>query len=157
VSVEAFGHINPNQTVETSQKYDQPPDTSDATTLPQQEIRDDRHREVSYLSSAAILAHERALLSDMQAEAASLAEEIRQADIALARIKIDFLYIEEQISDLGRAGVPQMTMKRNLEETYRAAAANKTSLVLLHKAKLEEINALHAHQNRREWSMSDDY
>jgi len=156
VSVEAFGHINPNQTVETSQKYEQPPGTSDATTLPQQEIHDDRHREVSYLSSAAILAHERALLSEIQAEAASLAEEIRQVDIALARIKIDLQYVDEQISDLGHAGVPQMTMRKNLEGAYQAAAANKANLVLLRTAKLEEVDALHAHQDRREWSINKD-
>jgi hypothetical protein len=157
MSVETIQPIGQNETAETTRLHEQPSDRHDVTTLPQQEIHDDRHREVSYLSSAAILTHERELLSEIHTEIIVLAEKIRQADIALARINIDLLYVDEQISDLGHAGVPQMTMRKNLEKAYQAAAANKASLVSMHKEKAEEANALRAHQDRREWSMNEDH
>lgn len=155
MSVEAFGHINPNQTVETSQKYDQPLYTPDATTLPEQESYD--YSNVRYLSSADTMEHESALLAALQTEATALAEQIQQADLALARIEIDFLDVKEQISDLGRPGVPQMDKQRELEQAYEVAVANKASLVALHSAKTEKINNILTNQDRRERSMSEDY
>lgn len=156
MSIETIQPINPDANAETPRVHEQPLGKSDAIILPQHEI-DDEHRDVLYLSSAAILAHERALLSEMQAEVVALAEKIRQTDITLARIGLDFYFVKEQISDLGYSGVPQMTMQKDLEAAYQTALVEKASLASLYQAKREEITALKAHQERREWSMSGDY
>lgn len=154
MSVETIRHTSPHSAVETTPEREQPLVTPDATAFEQHEDSyAASQRDIFYLSSAAILAHEHARIAELTDEAIALQDEIRLVVAELTRIANDLRYVDEQVSDLGYFGAPQLRMRKQLQEEQTAATALKELLEAKHYQKTENITALKAHQERREWAL----